>query len=212
MAKIRNSVPKGDETLDITLIQDGWTPMKEPKNFVNALLLSVPFMIINTLISIGIINIFSDISLHEFGLTTEGAFITIDLVSLLLIVFLVILHELIHLIFIPNFIKSEKTWIGLTLFGGFVATEEKISKPRFVLITIAPFFIISILTPLLLSIFGLLTTNLKCLILLNSMASSVDMLTLLLILKQVPPNGILRNNGMKTYWKCAQVKSETLKL
>lgn len=140
MAKIRNSVPKGDKTLDITLTQDGWTPMKEPKNFVNALLLSVPFMIINALISIGIINIFSDISLREFGLTTEGVFITIDLVSLLLIIFLVILHELIHLIFIPNFIKSEKTWIGLTLFGGFVATEEEISKSRCVLITIAPFF------------------------------------------------------------------------
>ncbi|HGE5782131.1 TPA: DUF3267 domain-containing protein [Bacillus pseudomycoides] len=212
MVKIRNSVPKGDKTLDITLTQDGWTPMKEPKNFVNALLLSVPFMIINALISIGMINIFSDISLREFGLTTEGVFITIDLVSLLFIIFLVILHELIHLIFIPNFIKSEKTWIGLTFFGGFVATEEEISKPRFVLITIAPFFIISILTPLLLSVFGALTTTLKWLILSNSMASSVDMLTLLLILKQVPPNGILRNNGSKTYWKCTKVKAQTLEI
>ncbi|HEK9103938.1 TPA: DUF3267 domain-containing protein [Bacillus pseudomycoides] len=212
MAKIRNSVPKGDKTLDIMLTQDGWTPMKEPKNFVNALFLSVPFMIINALISIGIINIFSDISLREFGLTTEGVFITIDLVSLLLIIFLVILHELIHLIFIPNFIKSEKTWIGLTLFGGFVATGEEISKSRFVLITIAPFFIISILTPFLLSVFGALTTTLKCLILLNSMASSVDMLTLLLILKQVPSNSILRNNGPKTYWKCTKVKSQILEL
>lgn len=212
MAKIKNSIPKGDKNLDIKLIQDGWTPMKEPKNFINTLLLSVPFMIINTLISIGIINIFSDISLHEFGLTEEGVFITIDLISLLLIVFLVILHELIHLFFIPNFIKSEKTWIGLTLFGGFVATEEEISKLRFVFITIAPFFIISILTPLLFSIFGALTTNLKCLILLNSMGSSVDMLTLLLILKQVPPNGILRNNGSRTYWKCTKVKAQTLKL
>ncbi|MDA1877678.1 DUF3267 domain-containing protein [Bacillus cereus group sp. BY112LC] len=211
MAKIKNSIPKGDKTLDIKLIQDGWIPMKEPKNFINTLLLSVPFMIINTLISIGIINIFSDISIHEFGLTEEGVFITIDLISLLLIVFLVILHELIHLIFIPNFIKSEKTWIGLTLFGGFVATEEEISKLRFVFITIAPFFIISILTPLLFSIFGALTTNLKCLILLNSMGSSVDMLTLLLILKQVPPNGILRNNGSRTYWKCTKVKAQTLK-
>ncbi|QHV47497.1 DUF3267 domain-containing protein (plasmid) [Bacillus cereus] len=207
MVKIRNSVPKGDKTLDIALIQDGWIPIKEPKNFINVLLLSVPFMIINALISIGVINIFSDISLHEFGLTTEGIFITIDLVFLLLIIFLVILHELIHLIFIPNFIKSEKTWIGLTIFGGFVATEEEISKSRFVLITIAPFFTISILTPLLLSVFGALETTLKCLILLNSMASSVDILTLLLILKQVPPNSILKNNGSKTYWKCTKFKS-----
>lgn len=124
-----------------TLIQDSWIPIKEPKNFINVFLLSVPFIIINALISIGLINIFSDISLHEFGLTTEGIFITIDLVFLLLIIFLVILHALIHLIFIPNFIKSEKTWIGLTIFGGFVATEEEISKSTFVIIKIAPFLL-----------------------------------------------------------------------
>ena len=75
MVKIRNSVPKGDKTLDIDASHKiVATPMKEPKNFVNALLpiYYFPFMIINALISIGMINIFSDISLREFGLTDGG--------------------------------------------------------------------------------------------------------------------------------------------
>ena len=114
------------------------------------------------------------------------------------------MHELIHLILIPNFVKSEKTYIGFTLFGGFVITEEEISKSRYILITIAPFVIISIILPLVLGSLGLLTVTLKFLIILNAMASSVDLLNLLLIIKQVPKNAILKNNGPNTYWKNTQ--------
>ncbi|MGF9979652.1 hypothetical protein ABE042_01680 [Viridibacillus arvi] len=59
--------------------------------------------------------------------------------------------------------------------------------------------------PLILSAFGLLTTTLKFLIILNSMASSVDILNLLLIIKQVPKNAILKSNGPNTYWKNVQM-------
>ena len=111
------------------------------------------------------------------------------------------MHELIHLILIPNVVKSEKTYIGFTLFGGFVITEEEISKSRYILITIAPFVIISIILPLVLGSLGLLTVTLKFLIILNAMASSVDLLNFLLIIKQVPENAILKNNGPNTYWK-----------
>ena len=103
---------------------------------------------------------------------------------------------------IPNFVKSEKTYIGITLFGGFVLTEEEISKSRYVLVTIAPFVIISIILPLVLGSLGLLTTTLKFLIILNAMASSVDLLNLLVI-KQVPKNALLKGNGPNTYWKNA---------
>ncbi|WP_308221932.1 DUF3267 domain-containing protein [Lysinibacillus sp. BPa_S21] len=99
--------------------------------------------------------------------------------------------------------KSEKTAVGLTLFGGFVMTEEEISKSRYLFITVAPFIILSIIFPLVFSAFGLLTTTLKFLIILNSMGSSVDLLNLLLIMKQVPKNATLTCNGPNTYWKKA---------
>ncbi|MCP8970118.1 DUF3267 domain-containing protein [Ectobacillus ponti] len=71
-------------------------------------------------------------------------------------------------------------------------------------ITLAPFLILSILAPLLLGAFGMLSAALKVLILLNAMASSVDLLTALLVLRQVPSGGVLRSNGPSTYWKARQ--------
>ncbi|MED3912765.1 DUF3267 domain-containing protein [Peribacillus simplex] len=194
--KIVNKLPKSNQRLHMDLIKNGWVPMKEPKNLISAILLSIPLIIVAAIISIGIINIFSNISLSDFGLTSSSISITINLGIIFLLVFLLILHELLHLIFIPNFIKSEKTYVGLTLFGGFVITEEEILKSRYIFITIAPFMIISIIFPLILGVFGLLTPPLKFLIILNSMASSVDILNLLLIIKQVPNNAILKSNTL----------------
>ncbi|MEH7180243.1 DUF3267 domain-containing protein [Neobacillus vireti] len=199
--KIVNKVPKSNPHLHLDLIKSGWIPMKEPKNVMSAILLSIPFMIVAAFISIGIINIFSSIALSDFGFTSDSISISINLGIIFLLVLLIILHELLHLIFIPHFIQSQKTYIGLTLFGGFVLTEEEISKSRYIFITIAPFMIISIIMPLLLGAFGLLTPTLKILIILNAMASSVDLLNLLLIIKQVPYHAILKNNGTNTYWK-----------
>lgn len=198
--KIQTKLPQFNESIHFELIKNGWTPMKEPKNLVSAIFLSIPLMIINVLISIEIINIFSSISLKEFGLTPNSISITIDFGAIFLMIIFVIIHEVLHLVFVPNFIKSKNTIIGVTLFGGFVTTEEKISKSRFILITIAPFIIISIILPLILSYCGLLTPTLKFIILLNALGSSVDMLNLILILKQVPKNSVLKSNGEKTYW------------
>ncbi|MGE7997526.1 DUF3267 domain-containing protein [Lysinibacillus sp. NPDC093190] len=183
--KILNKLPKSNPHLHVDLIKNGWIPMKEPKNLTSAIFLSIPLMIVASMISIGVINIFSSISLRDFGFTSGGISITINLSVILGIVLLLIIHELLHLMFIPNFIQSEKTSVGFTLFGAFVITEEEISKSRYIVITVAPFMILSIIFPLILSVFGLLTTTLKFLVLLNAMGSSVDLLNLLLI-KMVP--------------------------
>ncbi|MFJ7731673.1 DUF3267 domain-containing protein [Lysinibacillus sp. NPDC097231] len=202
--KLLHKLPKSNPNLQLDLIKNGWIPMKEPKNLVSAILLSIPLMIVASMISIWVINIFSDITLKDFGFTSGGISITINLGVILGIVLLLIFHELLHLVFIPNFMKSEKTSIGLTLFGGFVITEEEISKSRYIFITIAPFIILSLILPLILSAFGLLTTTLKFLVILNAMGSSVDLLNLLLIMKQVPKNSTLTCNGPNTYWKKAR--------
>ncbi|WP_068984440.1 DUF3267 domain-containing protein [Lysinibacillus xylanilyticus] len=206
--KLLYKLPKSNPNLHFDLIKNGWIPMKEPKNLISAILLSIPLMIVASMISIGVINIFSSISWRDFGFTSGGISININLSVILGIVFLLIIHELLHLMFIPNFMKSEKTSVGLTLFGAFVMTEEKISKPRYMFITIAPFTIISVIFPLILSICGLLTATIKFLIILNSMGSSVDLLNVLLIMKQVPKNATLTSNGANTYWKNAQAEQE----
>ncbi|WBX80604.1 metalloprotease family protein [Virgibacillus salarius] len=206
--KIRNNLPKSNPQLHIDLIKKGWVPMREPKHLCHAILLSIPLMMVAAILSIGVIHIFSTISFHEFGLTADKISLTINVPIIFMLILLLILHEVFHLIFIPHFITSDKTYLGLTLFGGFVVTEEEIVKSRYILITIAPFIIISIIAPLLLGTLGLLTPALKFLIILNAMASSVDILNLLLILKQVPKNAILTSNGPYTYWRDIEVNEE----
>ena len=197
----RKQLPKFDESLHQELVNNGWAPLREPGSIAVAIILSVPFIFTNLVIAVLAIRIFSTISLEEFGFTPDSFSITINLGVIVALFILLIIHEVLHLIFIPNFISSSKTYVGLAIFGGFVYTEEEIVKSRFILITMAPFLLVSIILPIVLGFFGVLTSPVKLLILLNAMASSVDILTLLLIMMQVPNKAILKNNGPKTYWK-----------
>ena len=112
-----------------------------------------------------------------------------------------IAHELIHLLLIPGFFKSDKTYMGLTYLGLFVYTEEILSKKRHIAISALPFLSISILLPVLLGTTGLLNPLIIIVILLNSLGSSVDILGLIITLYQVPSDAQLTSNGVLTYWK-----------
>lgn len=199
--KIQNKLPKFSESRHEELMNNGWHPLKEPQKTSTAILLSVPLMFLCALISIGAITLFSELTLSEYGWTNETFTITIDFRIIFGLIILLIIHELLHLMFIPNFLQSEKTYVGVTIFGGFVVCEEKLSKVRFICISLAPFVTLSILLPLVLGFAGLLTPLLKFLIIFNAIGSSVDLLNLLLVLKQVPNNSVLIGNGTKTYWR-----------
>ena len=201
LMKIVKRLPKTSERLHQELTAGGWIPLKEPESLAGAMILSIPFMAANFFISIMAIRSFTSISLDEFGFTPDSFSITINLGAIIALIAFVIFHELLHLIFIPNFLRSSKTFAGITWYGGFVVTEEEISKLRYILITIAPFFVGSIVLPIILGMFGLLTTTIKIFVLLNAMASSVDVLNLCIVIMQVPQQALLKNNGAKTYWK-----------
>ncbi|MCL6570447.1 MAG: DUF3267 domain-containing protein [Bacillus sp. (in: Bacteria)] len=203
--KIRNQLPKFNQQTHTILMNDGWKLLREPKNLTTATLLSVPFMFINVMITIGIIYFFQSFSIKEFFVNTGNSItFTINIGLILVIVLFVVIHELLHLIFIPNFIKSKDTYMGLTLFGGYVHTEQILTKARFILISIAPFFILSIFFPFMLGSLGLFTGTLIFLIILNSLGSCIDILAFMLVLVQVPKKAVIINNGTSTYWKLAK--------
>ena len=199
---IRNKFPRVDSEKHQYLLDNKWTLVKGPRGIPRTILLSIPLMFINAFITFWIIKIFNTISLEEFGIGTDSVGISFNIVYVLgFILILIISHELMHLIFMPNFIKSKKTYIGLTYFGGYVYSEEIVTKIRFIIMNIAPFFIISIILPIILSFFGLLTPFIKLLVLANAASSSVDILTLITILIYIPSGASLVSNGSKGYWK-----------
>ena len=138
----------------------GWYK-KEPKNFTLTILCSIPLMIFLSLISVGIISFFSPILLQDFGMQQNGLLMTINfpdiIVALIIIYAIIYIHEIIHLIFIPDFLHSDTTFLGLSWFGGYTYTEEVITKARYVVIGAMLFFIISVLFVVILGVTDNLT-------------------------------------------------------
>jgi len=197
---IKSKIPEGNEDRHRELLEAKWVQIREPKGILLSILASIPFMALNFILSILIISLVSSISLSDFGINTSAISLQINLFHILGILLIVIIHEALHIIFVPNFIKSDKTCIGIMFFGGFVYTEELVSKARYMMITLAPFIIISVILPVVLGFAGLLNPYAKFLVLLNSMASSVDVLSAILIILQTPSKSCLTFNGINTYW------------
>lgn len=203
--KYTKYLPKTDKNLSNQLLTDGWKKIKEPSNLTLATLISIPFMLFCSIIFLGLIFYINPDYKNFFKFSDSISFtIKINLKTLLFLVgiyLFTLLHELIHAVFIPNALKSDKVYFGVRLLYGFVYTNEKISKFRFIIVSIMPFIILSIIFPILLNTFGLLNNYILFLCLLNALGSSVDFLNIFLILTQVPNKSYLIINGFETYFK-----------
>lgn len=200
--RLRHKFPQVNPERHSELIASNWIQLREPDNLASAILVSVPLMILNTLLSIAVLGMFSPVSLADFDINSfQTIKLTVDLQDIAYIIGLIFIHELIHLVFVPDFLVSDKTSLGITCFGGFVYSEEEIPKSRYILITLAPFILLSIILPVTLGALDLLNPLAKVLILLNAMSSGVDMLNLTLVLIQVPADVCFTSNGMRIYWK-----------
>lgn len=198
-------IPFTDKELSNKLVSEGWTKLKEPSNLGIAILFSVPFMFINGGISMGISYILYAPMKELFNSTHGFSFsFTVNLYTLIYVfgifVFMAI-HEFFHACFIPNVLNSGKTYWGINSFFGFVYTTEKIKKGRFLLISIMPFILLSIILPFILKILGWLSGYAIFLCLINSMGSCIDCLNILLVTVQIPNGSYIVNNGVETYFK-----------
>ncbi|WP_338323604.1 hypothetical protein [Halobacillus salinus] len=81
--KVQNRIPETDERLDRSLLEDGWSPMREPKSVMTATFFSIPLMLLNLIITIGVIQAFSPFTLEEFGFSNDSIQITLNLLVFL---------------------------------------------------------------------------------------------------------------------------------
>jgi hypothetical protein len=169
---------------------------------MTAILASIPLMALNATITLLIAGMFVPVSPEYFGIGGTTFSFQIDLLPLLFgVVGILVAHELIHLFCIPDFIRSDTTCMGITYGGGFVYTEERLTRTRYLIISFAPFVIISLILTFILGMLHLLSPLIVGLLVLNSLGSSVDILTAVLVLMQVPSKAYLVANGRDTYWK-----------
>ena len=198
-------MPATDPELSRRLQGEGWAKLREPTSLGMATLLSVPFMLLNGFLTM-LVAYWLYPPLRGFLATGPAGEVTfqIGLTTLIyiagVVVFLLI-HELLHACFIPNVLRSDKTFWGIHILFGFVSTSEPIRKGRHLFISIAPFLLLSVLLPLLMKLAGLLDGFVIFLCLVNAMGSSVDCLNLCLVAFQVPRGSTIVNNGFETYFK-----------
>lgn len=202
--KYVKKMPAIDHELSIRLFSDGFKKIKEPGNLALAVLLSFPFVFVLGGVTAWLAyllkpELFAFMQSESFHIT-----IPIDIKSLLFLIMVFVymfIHEMIHVIFIPDFLKSDKTYWGLNGLFGFVFTTEPIKKFRFIIISVMPFFLLSLVALVIFYFVGLLNWFTLGLCLINAAGSCVDFLNLLLIATQVKNGQIIINNGFETYYK-----------
>lgn len=202
--KYTKKLPKTDEELSLYLIEDGWIKIKEPQNLPLAILFSLPF----AYLLIGIISWLAYLLKPELfnfmGYDSLSLTLSIDLQLLLFVgaIFVyMFLHEMIHAMFIPGVIKSERTFWGMNGVFGFVFTMEPIKKGRFLLISCMPFVLLSVVPVLFLNHIGYLNWYTLLLCLINAAGSCVDFLNMALIGFQVKGKHTIISNGFETFYK-----------
>ncbi|MFA4978100.1 MAG: DUF3267 domain-containing protein [Sphingobacterium sp.] len=139
--------------------------------------------------------------MKDFGIQQHGFSMAINVIDIIIIIIFIYFHEIIHLIFVPNFLNSDNTFLGLTWFGGYSYTEEIITKERYIFIAAMPFLLISVISVIILGSTGHLTPVMKFVCIINAVASSVDFFNIILISIQVPNKSKIVMNGQLSYYK-----------
>jgi len=128
---------------------------------------------------------------------------------LLVVVFFVPLHELVHALCHPESGMSDKTIIGIQLknFSIFTHYTDSMTRTRLLVTTIMPFILLSIVPIIVISFFQILSLSTEMIPLLvfmsiiNGMASSADIMVFTLVLFQIPNHAITKGHRWKIYWK-----------
>lgn len=180
---------------------EGWVKLNEPKNLWLFQLFALPIGITLALSIILFSNALA--SIHKYNEEITFGIIEFIIGICAFFIILIPLHELIHALFAPGSILSDKVGIGVLpkKFLFYVYYQEEIGRNRFVLICLMPFITLSLLPVFVMGLIGKVYILAVLFATLNAFSSSGDILGVILVLKQVPQKGIIKNKGLKSYWK-----------
>jgi len=113
------------------------------------------------------------------------------------------IHELLHLLCFPCFGLSENSIIGfwLRMFGPYVYYNGALSRNHVMLISACPFMVLSIIP--LLGYFVMLNIPVVVVAVsyLNGLLCGADLISIFLLVKQVPSDALIRSKGFHSYWQ-----------
>lgn len=180
---------KFPEEKDFIPEEEGFLPIKEPSQDKMLKIISILAFIL-MLISLGIY-----VLIYGFS---EKMLIIVCIISF----FLIVPHELVHAIFFPGSIFSDKVVIGSYIKGGvfYAHYSGEMPKRKFLIVLLAPFTIFTVI-PIIICLFAPHIEILILLAIINGVSSIGDLIGAFILLKNAPKGSIIRNKGYKTYYK-----------
>jgi hypothetical protein len=198
----RGPPPRNDE---FQPQEQGWSGIREP-NPIAIQLLALPVAFLVFILLVTLIDL--TVPRQVFSVVTQG----FPLMPLLLaLVVCIPVHELLHALSHPGLGRSPETIIGIWLSRGlfYAHYEGAMPRNRFLWVFAAPFVLLSLAPLALIAALGRWLGSdavffLALLALVNGVASSGDIIGMLLIAVQVPPRARVRNKGWRSFWKIDQ--------
>ncbi|HKU87800.1 MAG TPA: DUF3267 domain-containing protein [Casimicrobiaceae bacterium] len=123
------------------------------------------------------------------------------------------LHELTHALAFPRGANPEQRTLLLWPRGFVLCARYRgvVSRNRYVLVLLMPLLAVSLAPILACAVFDIGSAPPLCIVLfmLNALASGEDVLAAVLVLSQVPADGLIRTDGSVTLWKPAASAART---
>ncbi len=176
-----------------------WQAMKEPTPWLMQLL-AIPV----SLIAGGVIG-----ALWFWFTPLKSALIETKFAPWVLaaLVWLIPVHEAIHALVHPGRGLSDRTCIGLWLSRGlfYAHCHGPMSRNRFIAILLAPFIVLSILPLIVCALTGTAHPLPVTGSFVNALLACGDLLGVLFIVCQIPPDATIQNQTWRTYWQSSPV-------
>ncbi len=171
-----------------------WKPLRQPAPWVG-LLVALPIGIVAAVV----------VAVLWFTITPlQVVTPTMSLPALLVSVAgIVVIHELIHVAFHPKSGRSPHSIVGVggPSTGVYAHYDGEMTRNRFVAILLMPMFVISFV-PLLAAAVAQVTSGWAAFIsAFNAFGACLDLLDAGLVLFQIPAAAIIRQQGLRTYWR-----------
>ena len=204
--KYIKKIPEENKKYTEELLKTGWKKLKEP-SLTTSMIISFPISVLLIFLNIKYLQYFFSPLKEIMNNKGNGFVMEIKLgiweliFYLLMTIVFFILHEFVHLMLMPNLLKSERTFCGMRATYFFAFTEEEMSKFRMMTVLIAPLALLSFILPVFLNMLGLMNGFTVFLCIVNAGGSYLDVFFIILILFRIPNGSIVKNNGVVTFYK-----------
>jgi hypothetical protein len=173
-----------------------WKPLRQPSPWM-ALLVALPIGIVAAGVVAVLWLAMTPLQVHDVTSTMSLCGLLVSLAGM------VVVHELIHLVVHPMSGRSPHSIVGVggPSTGVYAHYAGEMTRNRFVAILLMPLVVISFVPLLVAAAIQVASGWVAFISVFNAFGACLDILDAGLVLFQIPATAIVRQQGLRTYWR-----------